>query len=228
STVAVNGAGMPNVDRCVSDARGHRQEQCGGLRPDSLEYNQCMAHWTDRVLQCFEEGQQSLTPKHQADRMAEEAHANSYQNEITRLTRLAMLPSQQQQQQQQQMSDSSDAHYIIGNSVRVANVDKQSPNERVARMHPNAVKQQQQGPAPKLQPQQNAPAVADSKPKAAIPGKQAPVIQATAPVRATSVAAPVRTTTVTAIAEDDDLAQANDDVVVGEEIALPTPNSQAS
>ncbi|KAJ2402783.1 hypothetical protein GGI23_000463 [Coemansia sp. RSA 2559] len=257
SIVVVNGAGMPKVDQCVADARGHRQEQCGGLRPDSLEYNQCMAHWTDRVLQCFEEGQQSLTPKQQADRMAEEAHASSYQNEIARLSKLAMLPSQQQQQQQRQVSDSSNAHYLIGNSVRIANIDKQSPSERVARMHSNgqpfedqhqqqhlpvspltpppfsppppaAVKQQ--GPAPKPQPQQNAPAVVDSKLKAAIPGKQAPVIQATAPVKSTSVAAPGRFTTVTAVAEEDDLAQANsnDDVVVGEEIALPTPNTQAS
>ncbi|KAJ1663077.1 hypothetical protein IW140_005884 [Coemansia sp. RSA 1813] len=256
STTVVNGAGMPNVDRCVADARGQRQEQCGGLRPDSLEYNQCMAHWTDRVLQCFEDGQQSLTPKQHADRMAEEAHANTYQNEITRLSRLAMAPQQQQQQQQRQISDNNDAHYIIGDASVKLTAKQASPNERVAKMHPNGQavdelhqEQQQhlpvspvikQGPVVSKQPQQtipqqmqqNAPVVSANKPKTVVSsGKQAPVRQVTAPASSsTAVGAAVAATAVSpaAAAEEDDLTQGsdNDDMVVGEEIILPTPNAQ--
>ncbi|KAJ2513863.1 hypothetical protein H4217_006090, partial [Coemansia sp. RSA 1939] len=58
-----NSNNSSNIDRNVAEARSERQEQCGGLRPDSLEYNQCMAHWTDRVLQCFEEDQHPLSPQ---------------------------------------------------------------------------------------------------------------------------------------------------------------------
>ncbi|KAJ1863177.1 hypothetical protein LPJ73_000582, partial [Coemansia sp. RSA 2703] len=41
------------VDRSVADSKNQRQEQCGVFRPGSLEYNKCMAHWTDHVLQCY-------------------------------------------------------------------------------------------------------------------------------------------------------------------------------
>ncbi|KAJ2620640.1 hypothetical protein GGI25_004570 [Coemansia spiralis] len=106
------------IDQCVATYKHQRQEQCGGLRPDSLEYNQCMAHFTDRVLQCYNN---PLTPHQHQDKMAEEAKSNTYQNEITRLSRMAMLPQE--------------AHYILGTDVN------SNKNERVAKPQ-----QQQKGP----------------------------------------------------------------------------------
>ncbi|KAJ2241882.1 hypothetical protein GGI13_007166, partial [Coemansia sp. RSA 455] len=187
-----------DVERCVGETKSERQEQCGMFRPGTLEYNKCMAHWTDRVLQCYPHDA-PLSPQQRADRNAEESHANIFRNEVVRLSR----PDQ--------------AHYIVGGDMSTDNSGPRSA-QRLAQVHQPVVaeeaapqKPQQQVPQQQVQkpqpaqqqqqpqqqqqqqpqqmpkaPQQEAPAAATpvanaNKPKATVAaaGKQGPVKQAT-------------------------------------------------
>ncbi|KAJ2563913.1 hypothetical protein GGH12_002317 [Coemansia sp. RSA 1822] len=69
------------VDRAVAEARAMRHEQCDRLDHTALEYNQCMARWTDRVLECFPE---KLTVRQEADKMTELGRADAYHNAVER------------------------------------------------------------------------------------------------------------------------------------------------
>ncbi|KAJ2326502.1 hypothetical protein GGI00_004727, partial [Coemansia sp. RSA 2681] len=97
-----------DVERCVGETKSERQEQCGMFRPGTLEYNKCMAHWTDRVLQCYPHDA-PLSPQQRADRNAEEGHANMFRNEVMRLSK----PDQ--------------AHYIVGGDMIADNSGPRSP-----------------------------------------------------------------------------------------------------
>ncbi|KAJ2654292.1 hypothetical protein GGH99_007358, partial [Coemansia sp. RSA 1285] len=256
STVAAAGGGSrgdmsgnsnnsSNIDRNVAEARSERQEQCGGLRPDSLEYNQCMAHWTDRVLQCFEEDQHPLSPQQRMERMAEEARSNKYQNEITRISRVALSSPPQRKQ-----SENGDSHYSVGESTRPGrggSSERQSA-ERQARTSQNgpAFDDRQQQPAlPLMRPQgafspasmqqglkqqdtQMSPANLKAAGAGVFAGKQAPVRPA-APLPVSPAAAVMGFTS-----EESEIIKAperEEGIIVGEEIVLPqavqapTPNN---
>ncbi|KAJ2827964.1 hypothetical protein IWW50_001626 [Coemansia erecta] len=92
-----------DVDRNVAEARNQRQEQCGRLPLGSLEYNQCMADWTNRVVDSYPEDQH-LIPRQEAERMKEADRAESYRNEVNRL------------------AEPETEHYVVGGN----------PNQRVA------------------------------------------------------------------------------------------------
>ncbi|KAJ1833427.1 hypothetical protein LPJ70_006437, partial [Coemansia sp. RSA 2708] len=112
-----------DIDRNAAEARGHRQAQCGGLRPGSLEYNQCMAHWTDNVLNCYPEDQH-LIPRQEAERMSEADHAEAFRGEVNRL------------------SQPETEHYVAGGNQRFAEPRRVRHNDE--RMVPNDVAEEQQ------------------------------------------------------------------------------------
>ncbi|KAJ2861402.1 hypothetical protein FB639_005509, partial [Coemansia asiatica] len=74
------------IDHSVSQSKNQRQEQCGVFRPGSLEYNKCMAHWTEHVVQSYPENA-PLTPQQQSDRDAEMKRASGFRNEVFRLSK---------------------------------------------------------------------------------------------------------------------------------------------
>ncbi|KAJ2502706.1 hypothetical protein GGH96_000868 [Coemansia sp. RSA 1972] len=75
------GQDADRVDGAVAEARAMRHEQCGRLDHTSLAYNQCMARWTDRVLECFPE---TLNARQEADKMTELGRADAYHNAVER------------------------------------------------------------------------------------------------------------------------------------------------
>ncbi|KAJ2825426.1 hypothetical protein IWW50_002859 [Coemansia erecta] len=72
------------IDRNVAEARSQRQAQCGRLPRGSAEYNQCMAHWTNRVVDSYPDDQH-LIPRQEAERVYEMGHADAYRDEADRL-----------------------------------------------------------------------------------------------------------------------------------------------
>ncbi|KAJ2761542.1 hypothetical protein H4S06_001151 [Coemansia sp. BCRC 34490] len=231
-----NSNNSSNIDRNVAEARSERQEQCGGLRPDSLEYNQCMAHWTDRVLQCFEEDQHPLSPQQRMERMAEEARSSKYQNEITRISRVALSSPPQRKQ-----PENGDSHYSVGESTRPGrggSSERQSA-ERQGRISQNGPafddRQQQPAALPLMRPQgafspapmqqglkqqdtQMSPANLKAAGAGASAGKQAPVRPA-APLPVSPAAAVMGFTS-----EESEIIKAperEEGIIVGEEIVLP-------
>ncbi|KAJ2449433.1 hypothetical protein EV183_004890 [Coemansia sp. RSA 2336] len=110
--------GPEEIDHNVSQVRSQRQAQCGHLRPGSLEYNQCMAHWTDRVLDCYPEDQH-LDPRQEVERMNEANRADTFRSEVNRLA----MPQME--------------HYVAGGNQRNAVVRHRTFNDERATT-PNA------------------------------------------------------------------------------------------
>ncbi|KAJ2160246.1 hypothetical protein GGF46_002407 [Coemansia sp. RSA 552] len=105
----------------LAGLRQEREQQCGVLPQGSLAYNQCMAHWTDRILESFPQEKSSL--RMEAERMAEAGRADAFRSEISRIQRHSES-EQRHSESEQRHSESEqrhsepvqqeDAHYIVG------------------------------------------------------------------------------------------------------------------